>query len=67
MSQLYSETDIDRSIAEFSKAVGLTLQRERAERLKADVEARRKAHRASAVVQHQLCEALARQIRLEVA
>ena len=69
MSQLFSETDIDRAIAEFKSAVGdlFAGERREIELLKSRIEARRKAHKGCAVLQHELVELLAKQIRRELA
>lgn len=69
MNQLFAETDIDRAIAEFKAAVGglFAGERRQIELLKSRIEARRKARKGCAVLQHELVELLARQIRREIA
>lgn len=67
--QLYSETDIDRAIAEFDAAVAalFTPERREIELLKSRIAARRRARKGTAILQYELCQLMAKQIRRELA
>ena len=69
MSQLHAP-DIDQAIAEFRAAVGdlfNTPERRKIELLKSRIEARRKAKKGTAILQHELCELMAAPIQRELA
>jgi len=68
--QLHAGSNIDDAIAAFRKAVGdmfATPERREIELLKSRIEARRKARKGTALLQHQLCGKMAAQIMREVA
>lgn len=67
--QLHAD-NIDHAIAEFAAAVGdlfSTPERRGIELLKSRIMARQRARKGTAILRHQLCELMARQIMREVA
>lgn len=62
--------DIDQAIAEFKAAVGdlfSTKERRDIEVLKSRIEARKRARKGTAILQHELVDLMAKQIMREVA
>jgi hypothetical protein len=62
--------DIDQAIAEFKAAVGdlfSTPERREIELLKSRIEARKRARKGTAILQHELVELMAAQIQRELA
>lgn len=73
MSQLFSDSrtvsDLDRAIAEFDLAVAalFTPERREIELLKSRIATQKRSRKNTVILQHQLCELMAKQIRREIA